>query len=120
MSDTLMAVLFAVVFIGGPFFLLWLLDRRAKANGPLFSGPATPTMRILALLLGILFAGLFLVESTSLETIRPAFAILALALLGYSLGAGRPLRTLQGKRREGSGDTLNALAGSVQIQMVSR
>jgi len=77
------------------FPLIYLMERRLKTRGALFTGPATLGMRVLALVLGLLFAGLFVLELTSSETILIWFPILAVALLSYGLGAGRLLGRLQ-------------------------
>ena len=81
-------------------FILVAVVRLIERGGPLFTGPATPRMRIIALLLGILFGGLFLWELISSETFRILWPILAIALISYSAGAYRLLRWLQGDRTE--------------------
>jgi hypothetical protein len=78
-----------------------LMERRVKTDGALFTGQASPTMRLLALLLGFILGGIFLLELTSSEEIHLLFPILAIALLGYGLGAGRLLKRLQaGEEKE--------------------
>lgn len=54
MSETLLTVVGALALIGGPFLLLWFLDRRRQANGV---QPANPAGRRLLRLLGILVVG---------------------------------------------------------------
>ncbi len=53
MSETLLTAVAVVAFIGGPFFLLWMLDRRRQAKG---EQPARPVGRRLLGILGILVA----------------------------------------------------------------
>jgi hypothetical protein len=95
-------ILCAIAFIAFP--LIYLMERRSKTKGALFTGPATPRMRLLALLLGIVFASLFVVELTSSNVIHFIFPILAIALVGYGLGVGALLRSVQG------GQNTNALS----------
>ena len=54
MSETLLTVAGALVLIGGPFLLLWFLDRRRQAQGV---QPSSPAGRRLPRLLGILVVG---------------------------------------------------------------
>jgi hypothetical protein len=55
MSETLLTVVGALVLIGGPFLLLWFLDRRRQAQGV---QPASRAGRRLLRLLGILVVGI--------------------------------------------------------------
>jgi len=81
--------------------LVYLLERRTKKRGPLFTGPATRGTRLLALILGLLFAGIFIFEWLSSSEIIIWFPIIALALLGYGFGADGWLAKLQGKASDG-------------------
>ena len=54
MSETLLTVVGAIVLIGGPFLLLWILDRRRQAKE---GQPAVPAGHRLLRLLGILAIG---------------------------------------------------------------
>jgi hypothetical protein len=54
MSETLLTVVGAIVLIGGPFLLFWMLDRRRQAKGV---QPASPAGRRLLRTLGILVIG---------------------------------------------------------------
>jgi hypothetical protein len=58
MSETLLTVVAAVVFIGGAFLLLWMLDRRRQAKE---GQPASPAGRRLLRLLGILAIGVVVI-----------------------------------------------------------
>ena len=55
MSETILAVVGAIVLIGGPFFLIWFLDRRRQAQE---GQTASPTVRRPLRLLGILAVGI--------------------------------------------------------------
>ncbi len=95
MSDTILTIVIVVVFIVGPFWLIRKMDKRVQKKGALFTGQATRGMRMLAILLGILFAGIFIIEITTSQIIHFVFPILALALIGYGLGVGQLLGKLQ-------------------------
>jgi UDP-N-acetylmuramyl pentapeptide phosphotransferase/UDP-N-acetylglucosamine-1-phosphate transferase len=94
MSELLLTAAVIMIFVA----VISLLEYRLKTKGPLFSGAATPRMRLLALLLGIVFTVLFVNELTSSDVIHLVFPILAVALIGYSLGAGALLRRVQGEQ----------------------
>ena len=94
-TDTLLGIALVIVFIVGPFWLIRRMDKRAAQKGPLFTGKPTRGMRVLAIVLGILFAGLFFMEIINSSAIHIWFPILALALLGYGLGAGQLLSRFQ-------------------------
>ncbi len=102
MSDTLLAIVIFLVFVAGPFSLIFLMDRRLKSRGPMFSGPASLRLRVLALLLGIFFAGWFFVELTA-GAVDFLPIILAIALISYGFGGGQWLRDLQGEATESAG-----------------
>lgn len=86
MPESIQNGLLLILIIGGPFFLLWLLDRRSKQKGSLFSGPTTPIKRISALIIGFIAAAAFILGLLN-GTFSFLFLILAVALVGYSLGA---------------------------------
>ena len=58
MSGALLTAVIAVVFIGGPFFLLWALDRKRQAQGV---QPGKPAGRRTLRLLGILAVGVVVI-----------------------------------------------------------
>ena len=58
MSETLLTVVGVEALIGGPFLLLWMLDRRRQAQGV---QPEKPAGRRLLGILGILAAGVVLI-----------------------------------------------------------
>ena len=95
MNDTLLAIAVVIVFIVGPFWLIRRMEKRAVQKGSLFTGKPTRGMRILAIVLGVLFAGIFILEILNSSAIHIWFPILALALLGYGLGAGQLLSRFQ-------------------------
>jgi len=92
MPELLLTVAVIVIFVA----VISLIEYRVKTKGSLIAGAATPRMRLLALLLGIVFSVLFVGELTSSDTIHLMFPLLAAALIGYSLGAGALLRGIQG------------------------
>ncbi len=97
MTDTILTIVIVVIFIVGPFWLIRKMDKRVQKKGALFTGQATRSMRMLAIVLGILFAGIFIMEITTSQIIHFVFPVLALALIGYGLGAGQLLGKLQNR-----------------------
>ncbi len=98
MSDT-MTLLIVAVFVSVVFCLIYLMERRAKTEGAMFTRPTSPAMRMLALLLGLVFAGVFLWDiASSWGILHFVFPILSIALLSYSVVAESLLRRLQGSK----------------------
>jgi hypothetical protein len=54
-------------------------------------------MRVIAILLGLLFGGMFVAELLWSTIIHIWPPILAVALLGYGFGAEKLIKTIQGK-----------------------
>ena len=80
------------------FHIVYLLDRRTKSEGVLFSQPASPKSRIYAGLLAVILGGAFIIFWTLGFREGEQVAILAVgsvALLGYSLGIDKPLQQVQ-------------------------
>jgi hypothetical protein len=80
------------------FHIVYLLDRRTKSEGILFSQPASPKSRIYAGLLAVILGGAFIIFWTLGFREGEQIAILAIAsvsLLGYSLGIDKPLQQVQ-------------------------
>lgn len=97
MSDLLLIIPVLVVFVA----ILYFLGRRMEARGGmLFTGPVTPGSRLLALLLGLVFAGITVVMSTPPTDIPIVFPLLAFALFAYAIGAGGLLKKIQGGSSE--------------------
>ncbi len=97
-------IIFAIAVLAALAGILWMLERRLKTHGALFTERATsapPSWRLLALLLGFLFAGLFVMELISSSEIHIWFPILAIALIGYGIGLGGLLNRIQGQKGEG-------------------
>lgn len=86
--------------------LIYFMERRVKNNGALFTGKPTRGMRVMAILLGLLFVAISLVELTSSDAVTIWFPIIAVALLGYGFGADQLLGKLQrpSRNREKSPD----------------
>jgi hypothetical protein len=96
-SDLLLIIPVLVMFVA----ILYFLGRRMEARGGmLFTGRVTPGSRLLALLLGLVFAGITVVTSTSPTDIPIVFPLLAFALFAYAIGAGGLLKKIQGGNRE--------------------
>ena len=91
MIEILLTAVVLVVFAA----VIYGMERRVKARGALFSGRPTPLMRVLAIVFGILFLGLFASELTTTSEIHLLFPVLAILLLSYGLGAGQLLVRLQ-------------------------
>lgn len=108
MPELLLAVAVILIFVA----VVSLIEHQVKVKGSLIVGAATPRMRLLALLLGIVFAALFIGELISSDSIHVMFPLLAVALIGYSLGAGALLRNLQGEQRTDT--TSQATSSSLQ------
>jgi hypothetical protein len=96
MTNTLLTIAAVIIFIVGPFWLIYRMDKRVAKKGSLFTGQATKEMKVFAVVLGIIFAGVFVTELLYSQTIHVAFPILGFALIGYGLGAGQLLGKLQG------------------------
>ena len=80
------------------FHIVYLLDRRTKSEGVLFSQPTSPKSRIYAGLLAVILGGAFIIFWTLGFREGEQIAILAIAsvaLFGYSLGIDKPLQKVQ-------------------------
>ena len=80
------------------FNFIYLMDRRAKKEGPLFTQPPSPKSRLYALLVGFALGGTFFIARVLgfREDIELALlAAASVALIGYSLGLDRPLAQMQ-------------------------
>ena len=75
-----------------PIWLIYKINKRVAKKGTLFTGQSTLGMKVLAIVLGNLFAGLFIMELLSSQSITLMFPVLAFALLGYGLGAGQIIK----------------------------
>jgi hypothetical protein len=95
MNGTFTAVLISVVLIIGLIVIASALDRNSKKHGNLFTTPASPTMRILAIFLGLLFAGMFVLEITSFNYVHVLPPILSVAMFAYAIGFNKLLVGIQ-------------------------
>lgn len=100
MSDTTIAILGVVVVIGLLIVVASALDRRSKTKGSLFTRKPSPTMRIIAILLGLLFGGIFVAEFLWSDSIHIVPPILAVVLLAYAFGAEKLIKKIQEKSEE--------------------
>jgi hypothetical protein len=97
MSDTTIAVLGVGLVLGILIVVASALDKRSKTKGNLFTGKPSRTMRVIAILLGLLFGGIFVAELLWSMVIHIWPPIVAVALLGYGFGAEKLMNTIQGK-----------------------
>ncbi len=93
MPELLAAAAILIVFAA----FVSLIEHQVKTQGSLIAGVATPRMRLLALLLGIVFAAICVGEWITDEPLDSTFLLLAVALIGYSLGVGIYLQRIQGE-----------------------
>jgi hypothetical protein len=98
MSDTTIAVLGVILVLAVLIAVASALDKRSKTKGNLFTGKPSRTTRIIAILLGLLFGGIFVAELLWYTVIHIWPPILAVALLGYGFGAEKLINTIQGKK----------------------
>lgn len=89
MAEFLLTLITFLVFVA----VIYLIEHRINTQGALFPERPTRLIRILALAVGVLFSGPFVLGGASLESFidlnRLWFAILGVALIGYGLGAGQ-------------------------------
>ena len=69
-TDILLAIVVVIIFIVGPFWLIRRMDKSLARKGPLFTGKPTRGMRVLAIGLGFLFTGLFIMKARKREKIE--------------------------------------------------
>ena len=96
--ETLLTIGAFILFVVGPFLLIYAMDRRKKKKGPLFSGKPTRGLKILAVIIGLLFACVSLYEYFFTYEIQLIFPILAIALIGYGFGATDLLTGAQNRK----------------------
>jgi hypothetical protein len=91
-------ILLAYIVVSFIFHFIYLLDRRTKKEGLLFTQPPSTKSRIFAFLIGIVLGGSFIVTWVIgyRESYEAAIlAIASIALIAYSLGIDRPLAQIQ-------------------------
>jgi hypothetical protein len=91
-------IFLAYIEVSIVFHFIYLLDRRTKKEGLLFTQTPSIKSRIFAFLTGILLGGAFIIiwiigYRESYETVILAMA--SIALIAYSLGIDRPLAQIQ-------------------------
>jgi hypothetical protein len=101
MNETLSAILLVVALLVGLVVIASMLERNSKSRGNLFTTPPSPAMRILAVFLGLLFAGIFVLELTSFDSVHVLPPVLSVALFAYAVGFDKLLAGIQnfGKAR---------------------
>ena len=97
------AIVTIILVLGGAFAVVggiaYFLQTRAKREGNLFTQPASRSTRILAFLLGLVFAGFFVMEIMSAPKFHVIMPVLAFSLIAYSLGFNRLVESLLNKDR---------------------
>jgi len=71
------------------------LQRKSEEEGNLFTGPPSPTMRVIAFIFGFLFGGIFLLQVLFSDRFLIVMPVLSIALLAYSLGINQIINRLQ-------------------------
>ncbi len=88
-----------ILGLGGMFVIVggiaYLLQNRAKKEGNLFTQPAGVKTRIVAFILGLVFAGFFLLEILYEDRFHAVIPFLAVLLFAYSLGFNRFIEVVQ-------------------------
>ncbi len=98
MDNTTIAILGTILILGVLVGVASALDKRSKTKGNLFTGKPSGTTRIIAILLGLLFGGIFVAEALWSSVVHIVPPILAIALLGYAFGAEKLIKDIQGSR----------------------
>ncbi|HDQ73093.1 MAG TPA: hypothetical protein ENN19_13525 [Chloroflexi bacterium] len=93
-----LAIVAVVIVVAGA--IVYMFDRHTKQKGALFTGTPSPMMRVLAGLFGLVFGGIFVAEWLFSDSVHFLFPILAIAALGYALGATSLLKALQGSEED--------------------
>ncbi len=85
------------LFVGIIFLVVIanFLQKKADNEGNLFTGPSSPTMRIIAFIFGVLFGVIFLLEILFSDHFLIVMPVLSIALLAYSLGIKQIIKVLQ-------------------------
>jgi hypothetical protein len=93
-ANVLLVYLFASII----FHLIYLIDRRTKREGAMFTQAVSPKSRVYAFVLAILLGGSFVIMwvvgfRDNIET--GIVALASIGLFGYSIGLDRPLTQIQ-------------------------
>jgi hypothetical protein len=106
----------AVVLVLGVGYLIYQIDRRVKREGALFQRDASPKSRIYAFAVGMLIGGFVWLEW--MVGIRLyLLLILAIALVGYSLGLEHLLEILQPKKTTFTVDEIEGVDWTTQDEL---
>jgi len=95
MPDNTLTIIVVLVFIIAPFWLIYRMDKRVTKRGALFTGQPTGLMRLLALVFGVIFAGISIFEAYTTQEVSIVFPLIAFGLIAYGLGAGQLLAKFQ-------------------------
>jgi hypothetical protein len=94
-NDTVLTIAIVIIFIFGPIWLIYIMNERALRRDPLYYRKPTRGKRLLAIALGEILALVFFILLGVFNEIHYVFLIIALAFLGYGLGARQLLNKLQ-------------------------
>lgn len=89
-----LAGMFAIV--GG---VAYFLQNRSKKEGNLFTQPVSLKTRIIAFILGLVFAGFFLLEIIYEDHFHIVMPFLAVLLFAYGLGFNKFIETVQKRNK---------------------
>jgi hypothetical protein len=95
MDETTIVILGIILVFGMLIGTAYALNRRLKRRRYLFTGRSSGGLRVLALLLGLLFGGIFVGELIGSNRIHLWPPILAVILCGYGFGAEKLLKMIQ-------------------------
>jgi uncharacterized BrkB/YihY/UPF0761 family membrane protein len=85
MTEDSWNIVIVLLVIISVFSLIFLLDKRVTKKGALFTRNPSKLLRVLAIIVGILFLGFFVIAFFVDNTIYPMFVILGGFLIGYGL-----------------------------------
>ena len=94
LAVVLLGLFIGILLIG---FVAYLLQNRATRKGNLFTEPASPFLRILAFIFGLIFGVFFIMQILFLDSYLVIMPILSIALIAYSLGANQIIKAFQDK-----------------------
>jgi len=88
MTENTLNLLIVLGVIGIISTLIYLLDRRTRTKGALFTANPGRGLRVLAIVIGGFFILISVVTFLAYSAFNPSFVIVGIALLGYGIGSG--------------------------------
>lgn len=116
MTETILTIIAGIIFIIGPFILIYKMDKRTSKKGALFSGVATSRQRMGAILLGILFGLISIYMFFVVREVSLLFVVVTILLIDYGFGGKLFINKLQQvqtstKPHMTAGDSVNETLG---------